>query len=102
MKEAYRLFIDDVREPPDGTWTVARSSDEALKLVEDKGMPKIISFDHDLGGDDTSMAFLKKLVDTIWDGKEKPPEYKVHSANPIGSLNIVSFMESWRKSINMG
>ncbi|NBT59251.1 hypothetical protein EBT16_10755 [bacterium] len=57
-----------------------------------------MSLDHDLGGDDTTMVFLKRLVDEIWDGQSKPPKYQVHSANPIGTQNIISYMESWIKS----
>ena len=95
----YRMYIDDLRDaPPD--WVVVRSTDEALEHIRKNGMPEFISFDHDLGGDDTTMVFLRKLVNEIWDGTSNPPEYIVHSANPVGKLNIISFMESWRKSIS--
>jgi len=59
-----------------------------------------MSLDHDLGGDDTTMVFLKRLVNEVWDGKTNPPDYAIHSANPIGSKNIQSFMESWKKVFN--
>lgn len=95
----YRLFIDDVRDPPEGEWVVVRSSSEALAYVKENGLPAFISFDHDLGGEDTTMVFLRKLVDTVWNGDDIPPEYTVHSANPVGSKNIVSFMESWKRSL---
>lgn len=95
----YKLFIDDIRNPPDETWIVVRSSVAALEYVQKNGMPEFISFDHDLGGDDTTMVFLRKLVDVVWNGTDSPPDYKVHSANPVGSINIVSFMESWKKSL---
>jgi hypothetical protein len=47
------------------------------------------------------MLFLRRLVNELWDGKETPPQYRVHSANPVGSENIKSFMESWKKSIKL-
>lgn len=94
----YKLFIDDERNPPDNGWIVARSTIEALNYIQNNGWPEFISFDHDLGGDDTTMVFLRKLVDS-WNGNESPPAYKVHSANPVGTKNIISFMESWKKSI---
>jgi len=94
---AYRLFIDDERTPPDDTWVVCRSTQQALDCVKARGMPVFISFDHDLGGDDTAMVFLRQLVDTVWDEKSSPPAYAVHSANPVGAANIRSFMESWKK-----
>lgn len=96
----YRMFIDDIRDPPPGDWIVVRSTDEALAYVETNGMPAFISFDHDLGGDDTSMVFLRKLVNNLWNGNDDPPDYTVHSANPVGKLNIISFMDSWKKSLD--
>jgi hypothetical protein len=94
-----KLFIDDIREPPEAGYIIARSSNEAINIVKKQGWPTFMSLDHDLGDDDTTMVFLKRLVEEIWDGKQNPPDYKVHSANPIGTLNIKSFMESWRKSL---
>jgi len=93
-----RLFIDDIRTPSED-YIVLRSSEDAIQFIKQNGWPEFISFDHDLGGDDTTMVFLKRLVNEVWDGKTMPPDYIVHSANPIGSKNIVSFMESWKKSI---
>lgn len=94
----YRLFLDDIRNPPDEDWIICRSTHEALDTIRDKGIPDFMSLDHDLGGDDTTMVFLKRLVDEIWDGQSIPPKYQVHSANPIGTQNIISYMESWVKS----
>lgn len=93
----YKMFIDDVREPPSNDYVVVRSSSEALDYIKNNGMPSFISFDHDLGGDDTTMVFLRKLVD-YWNGYDTIPDYVVHSANPVGSKNIVSFMDSWKRS----
>jgi len=97
----YKLFIDDIRMPPPpfADWVVVRSSEQALAYIQKHGMPVFISFDHDLGGDDTTMVFLRRLVDTVWNGTDTPPDYIVHSANPVGSLNIISFMDSWKKSV---
>jgi hypothetical protein len=94
-----RLFIDDERIPPSDDLIVVRSSQEAIDYIKTNGWPTFISFDHDLGGDDTTMVFLKRLMNEIWDGKTNPPDYHIHSANPIGKLNIQSFMESWKKII---
>jgi len=77
---------------------LCRSTEEALAAVSELGLPSFISFDHDLGDQDTSMVFLHRLVNEIWDGVSPPPDYQVHSANPIGSQNVISFMESWRRS----
>ena len=101
----WKLYVDDVRNPPDTTWIIARTSSEAIVICKNqKTMPGIMSLDHDLGGEDTIMTFLKELFE-YWcehfNSKETIPKYVVHSANPIGSKNAISFMESWKRSIDL-
>ena len=62
-KAKSRLYVDDLREPPDADWTVARSSTEAIAFIEEQGCPDEISFDHDLGGDDTAMVIVKWMIE---------------------------------------
>jgi hypothetical protein len=90
------LYIDDIRTPQLKCWNIVRSSKEAIDWIDNNGMPDLISFDHDLGGDDTSMVFLKQLVEKYPDSCKF--KYYVHSANPIGKLNIQSFIDSWKKA----
>ena len=93
----YKLYLDDLRDCPSG-YVLARSSAEAIDILKEKGMPSLISFDHDLGNDeDTAMVFLKWLSANY----DEVPAYFVHSANPIGALNIISYVESWKKSLLM-
>jgi len=92
------LFIDDLRDPPEGRYydSVARSSDAALAMMEQDGCPGFISFDHNLGGDDTAMRVVNKDMDEpgwipgnfTWD---------VHSANPVGKENINSKLRCYMK-----
>lgn len=94
------LYIDDERFPKTNRdWTIARSSIEAMMLLTEYGCPVYISFDHDLGGDDTSMIIVKWMVDRDLDsgGKFIPVdfEYNVHSANPVGTENIRSYLDSY-------
>jgi hypothetical protein len=91
-----KLFVDDIRIPPDQTWIVARSSGEALKMCSAL-WPTELALDHDLGGEDTIMNFLKGLYE-MWDGERAIPAWSVHSGNPVGKKNIVAYMESWEKS----
>jgi NAD+-processing family protein with receiver domain len=93
----WKLFIDDIRNPDDDSWVIARTSDEAIELVEQRGIPQIISFDHDLGGDDTSMRFLGWMVSRIIEKNLTLPRefcYTVHSMNPVGAENIRGLMEN--------
>jgi len=95
----YRLFIDDLREPVDASWTIARSSAEAIAYFVNQGCPDEISFDHDLGGDDTAMIVVKRLVDMDLDaaGQFIPSVFcfSVHSANPVGAANIRSLLDNY-------
>jgi hypothetical protein len=77
-------------------YTPAASSAEAMALTQVHGLPEAISFDHDLGGEDNAMVYCRWMAETYYDSKV--PEYAVHSANPVGKLNIESFMNSWKKS----
>lgn len=95
---SYKLFIDDERFPPDnsGKWVIVRNSQQAIHEVYHSGMPSFISLDHDLGGNDTSMKFLRWLLNEFLDGTITFPVdfgYYVHSQNPVGAENIRSFME---------
>lgn len=95
----YRLFIDDLRDPIDPAWTVARSSAEAIALLLERGCPDEISFDHDLGGDDTAMAVVHRLIDLDLDadGAFIPLTFRfsVHSANPVGAANLRALLERY-------
>lgn len=95
----YKLFIDDERYPSGNIdeWVITRSSEETIRIVSEKGMPNFISFDHDLGGEDTSIQFIKWLENKLLDEELKFPvdfDFYVHSQNPIGAKNIRLWMVS--------
>lgn len=102
---SWKLYLDDERTPNEPGWTVIRSSIMAVvTIMQRKRLPDEMSLDHDLGGEDNTMRFLKELY-AIWEqwGSDPDliPKYRVHSANPVGSRNIISFMESWKRSAVM-
>lgn len=87
----YKMFIDDERYPVTNDYVIVRSSQEAIEYVKKFGFPEYISFDHDLGGDDTSMRFIHWMIDAYLDGEISIPDdfdFYVHSQNPIGADNI--------------
>lgn len=100
---SFKLFLDDqwdepemfFRHPPEG-FIPARSSSEAIELTQKHGVPEFISFDHDLADGDDAMVYIRWLSDNYYD--MQIPNYKVHSANPVGKANIIAKMESWRRS----
>lgn len=91
----YSLFLDDERDPVDSKMIIARSTKEAIHIIETMGMPIEMCLDHDLGGMDTTMDFLQWLCVKILDDElEFPPGffYSIHSQNPIGAKRIEHFM----------
>jgi hypothetical protein len=96
----YKMFLDDERFPPnDGTdWIIIRNSADAIRYVKHQGIPYFISFDHDLGGDDTSRVFINWLGDYMlhndltFQGLDF--DFYVHSQNPIGAEWIRGTMTS--------
>lgn len=75
-------------------WKIARSSEEAMKLVKANGLPCFMSLDHDLGGDDDIRVFLKKWV--YLDLGPFPP-YHVHSQNTQAKPWIDSWISTWNR-----
>lgn len=103
-------------------WVIVRSYQQFVDTITKCGMPFLISFDHDLadehypfnepdGGirnpkiipydtyrEKTGFHCAKWLVEYCMDKNMTLPAYNVHSANVIGSANITSYLESFRKS----
>ena len=120
----YRLYLDDIRYPPDNhpDWRIARNYHDALWYVKTYGLPYHVSFDHDLAdvhyadenyssrelflGDDgkfsapyefTGYDFAKWLCQWIMDNDPDMTDFtfNVHSANPVGADNIRNYMANF-------
>lgn len=82
-----RLWVDDERVMPQGYTHWARSSADAIEMIERQQVAatrfQLVSFDHDLGGttgDDTSRRILTWMIEhDMW-----PEEIRFHTANPVG------------------
>lgn len=82
--DGHRLFIDDLRNPPSPEWTTIRNSRSALIVIDGLRQQgkhiESISFDHDLGGDDTTRPVVLYLCEhDYW-----PSNVFVHSQNNVG------------------
>jgi len=127
MKTA--LYLDDQRTPTKTIpgyhpWEVVRNYDEFVNWIEKNGVPDLVSFDHDLAEEHINDYFNQKLnigwqqpsYDTY---KEKTGldcarwlcEYvqknnlklnlcSVHSHNPIGAVNIQSYINGFKKHMD--
>lgn len=87
-----KLWIDDLRPAPTG-WVWAKSSDEAIEILDRWQHSSVTltmaSFDHDLGGDDTSLP----VIDWFIEHQRWPNAVYVHTANPVGRRNILTSVD---------
>lgn len=114
-----KLYLDDVRTPLDESWIVVRNYDEFVETITKHGLNnfEIISLDHDLGDqamveyytnvknnstldynniqEKTGMDCTKFLIDYCLDNNVKLPLVVVHSANPIGSANMMGYINNF-------
>lgn len=124
-RERIRLYLDDVRTPKDTDWKVVRNYDEFVSTIMYIGLENIelISLDHDLGDtamneyynnvspnytldynniqEKTGLDCAKWLVAESMNSKIPLPQIYVHSANPIGSANIMGYINNYFMNCRM-
>lgn len=115
----YKIYLDDIRTPTEDGWTVVRSYNEFVDKINEVGLDNIelISLDHDL--DDTAMDewidrtyynytinyenikertglhCAMRLIE-MWKLGGNVVDVVVHSANAIGSGNIMGVINHYR------
>src|SRR5690606_5639955 len=89
-----KLYLDDVRLIPDGYLEV-RSYAEVVLYVPACGFPVFLSFDHDLGLEESGHDCAKWLVNYCLDNDLRLPEFAVHSQNPVRKENIASLLNNF-------
>jgi hypothetical protein len=114
-----RIYLDDVRTPIEEGWTVVRDYEQFVSTIMYIGLEniEIISLDHDLGDtamkewktnvyhnytlnydnitEKTGMDCAKWLVNQWMDGQPVIDVF-THSANAIGSANIMGYINNYR------
>jgi hypothetical protein len=115
----HRIYLDDVRTPVETGWTIVRNYDQFVSTIQYIGLENIelISLDHDLGDtamkewyygvtknyainyenivEKTGMDCTKWLVNQWLDG-QPVVDVVVHSANAIGSANMMGYINNYR------
>ncbi len=99
-----KIYLDDRRDPPDESWKLARNVEEFQRLVLIGEPITHMAFDHDLGEENkvmlpTGMDATKWFVELCLDHPsycEKLQFVTVHSDNPGGAENILSYFMSAR------
>jgi len=128
---SYNLFLDDERHPKDVKWVdlppvewrVVRTYKDFVRLITKDGLPKKISFDHDLAQEHygeyirvatekseeakqirydtlrekTGYDCAKWLVDYCIEWDKDLPEYYIHTMNPVGGINIKHVLKNYEK-----
>lgn len=99
------IWLDDIREVPqklkdNKEYDVihVRNFDQFVKYIETKGLPNFISFDHDLGEEKDGYDCAKFLVQYCMNKDCDIPDYEIHSANPVGTKNISSYLNCYHRS----
>jgi len=123
MEKKIKIYLDDIRTPIDIEWYVVRTFDEFVEKINLTGLENIeqISLDHDLGieamnefntntkfnniinyeniSEKTGYDATKFLVNKAIDENIMLPYITVHSANAVGSENIILYINNYYKSI---
>ena len=123
--EKLRLYLDDVRTPIAEDWIVARNYEEFVSQIKlhTLGKFEVISLDHDLGEtamveyynnvkenyiidysnitEKTGYDAAKFLVAESMNSGIPLPQIYVHSANPIGSANILGYVNNYYKNCKL-
>lgn len=96
-----KLFLDDIRNPPDDTWVVVRTAQEAIRALA-TGTVTVISFDHDLGWEEVMSGndVARWIERMVAHGTIKLPKWSVHSMNPVGAQNIRATMQAAERIAN--
>jgi hypothetical protein len=116
-----KLFVDDIRDAPDDSWTVVRKVLPAIRLIATQQVTEI-SLDHDIENrpsDETFMPvayfigekhYTSRQIDTAFMGSEFcPPAQKklmearlhlypritIHSVNPVGAKEMAAVLKDY-------
>lgn len=107
-----KIWHDDIRKPPDDTWTWARTNTEAMACFawadSKKTTVEEISLDHDLGLSHIDPDVYERRAEELWVFDERheedglalvdwmcrtghvPPRVTIHSWNPDGAQNMAA------------
>lgn len=104
------LWLDDIRDPHlpyfksmipqeflDSELTWVKSYQEFIDWINERGLPDLICFDHDLGIGKTGYDAAKFIVEYALDNDTTIPKWIIQSANPVGSVNIDSLLKNFNK-----
>lgn len=103
--EFYKIWVDDIRYPPNTDWIWVKSVNQAktlIEILENTNSEMFISLDHDAGdyfadGGDY-INILNYLEARAHEGYEVKCAFRIHSFNTVGYVNMKAIIEhnKWR------
>ena len=92
------LWVDDLREPPQGEYCWVKSVNAAIAAIKQKRYFDYIDLDHDAGDYAYDGGDYIKLLDWL---EEQQMEFifKLHTMNPVGRQNMRAIIQknNWRE-----
>ncbi len=93
-----KLWIDDMRDAPDDSWTVVRKVQPAIIFIAQFGL-KItdISLDHDIENrpDDETFKPVAYYIALHYFNTATKPNVRIHSDNPVGAKELQAILHDW-------
>lgn len=108
---SYKLFLDDIRtidmvyHAMDNDFVIVRSYDACIAYIKENGLPAFMSFDNDLGEDESKNVLPDGYAVAKWLVYESGFDltnfkFNVHSANPVAKKQIESLLNNYMKFIS--
>lgn len=90
-----KIYLDDLRQVPSGFDANPKTAKDCIELLK-KGDVEFISFDHDLGPEEAGTGYEVAcwIEEAAYNGEIPKLEWQIHSANPVGRVNITNAMKS--------
>lgn len=127
-EKEYSLFLDDERKPkmvdwiqlPLVEWYIVKDVQSFIRVISHLGLPKYISFDHDLNEEHysryerakvegkfdynglttkTGYEAAKWLVRYCEIFKKPMPQYFIHTKNKFGAANIKAVLDGFKQKV---
>jgi len=107
----YKLFLDDVREVDmvysnlsNDDFVIVRNYIDFTNCIKQNGLPSLISFDNDLGVDENGKLLKDGYACAKWLIYDSNLDllnlnFRVHSANPVASIQIKSLLNNYIKHL---
>ncbi len=107
MPNAYALYLDDIRNPPQTgeDWVLCRTLRGMREILEDRGIPMLASFDYELGGTDPGndgadavSMFIDYLISNPRKGELIDLEVRLHTSSGYGATRMAQLLKKSHKA----